>query len=447
MAKSGKSKTAKPKSAKPKTAKPKTAKSKVAKSKGAKPKTAKSKGGKPKKAAPNAQDAGFCPCLTNFYSMLQRRPVSAPEAEAAKADGMTPGGAVIAGFSPNGISSPVGFGAVAQTSAAWNGGTMGQPATLKVHFLDAGLPGMRDKVVKYAKMWSEVCGVTFDFDAGSVGSHIRVKFNSPGFRSYIGTESEGVVESMWLGFKGHEKEQDIQRLVLHEFGHAIGLCHEHQHPERGFKWNFPVAVPRLAGGLPPNTSREEIEKQLELGAPNGRKFQIEPFDPDSIMLYRISRDMVIGDFDPAWDKDNFKLSKGDKRIAKMIYGPGTGPDGDDEVTDKKEPRELKVDGPALSDEIVSDVDVDLFFFNAPRLGKYTISVQGDAQVHVDITDKDGKPPHPGDGGENTTSRSVGMTMLRLLDDGRQNIRLTGSKHAQGFSKGKYTINVTLKPPS
>lgn len=415
-----------------------------------KPEAAKPEATKPEAAKPHADATGFCPCLTGFYSPIQRRKVSAFEARAAQADGLVPGGAVSAGFSHSGIAptgglgGTGGFGAVFQTSAAWNSG-MGQPATIRVCFLDnERVAGMREKVKTYARLWSKACGVTFQFDAPQSASDIRIKFNAPGFRSYVGTESRTFEDSMWLGFTGGEKERDVQRLVLHEFGHAIGLCHEHQHPESGIEWNLPVAIARLAPGLPAGTPEPEIRKQLELGPPNGRKFKIEPFDADSIMLYRLSPDMVRGHFDPAWNKDNFELSAGDKKIARMIYGPGTDP----LPSDEEAPKELKVDGPPLADDIKNDVDVDRFFFDAPRFGRYTITVMGDAYVHVDLTDKEWKNPHPdNDGGADTLSRSLGLKMVLILDEGRQYLRLTGSKDAEGFARGSYMIKVVLKPQS
>jgi hypothetical protein len=38
--------------------------------------------------------------------------------------------------------------------------------------------------------------------------------------------------------------------VLHEFGHALGLIHEHQNPVGGIQWNKPAVYADLGG--PPN---------------------------------------------------------------------------------------------------------------------------------------------------------------------------------------------------
>ena len=38
--------------------------------------------------------------------------------------------------------------------------------------------------------------------------------------------------------------------AAHEFGHAIGLAHEHQNPQAGIQWNEAQVLKDLAG--PPN---------------------------------------------------------------------------------------------------------------------------------------------------------------------------------------------------
>ena len=44
---------------------------------------------------------------------------------------------------------------------------------------------------------------------------------------------------MWLGFREVlPSESEVRRLVCHEFGHALGLLHEHQHPQASqVTWN------------------------------------------------------------------------------------------------------------------------------------------------------------------------------------------------------------------
>jgi hypothetical protein len=47
--------------------------------------------------------------------------------------------------------------------------------------------------------------------------------------------------------------------VLHEFGHALGLVHEHQHPAGGIQWNRPQVLRDLSG--PPNNWPLDVIEQ------------------------------------------------------------------------------------------------------------------------------------------------------------------------------------------
>ena len=50
-------------------------------------------------------------------------------------------------------------------------------------------------------------------------------------------------------------DDELRRVVLHEFGHALGLIHEHQNPEGGIQWNEPAVKADLSG--PPNNWDDE----------------------------------------------------------------------------------------------------------------------------------------------------------------------------------------------
>ncbi len=51
----------------------------------------------------------------------------------------------------------------------------------------------------------------------------------------------------WL--KDDNEDEEYERVVLHEFGHALGLDHEHQSPNAKLRWNK-VEVKRVFAGLP-----------------------------------------------------------------------------------------------------------------------------------------------------------------------------------------------------
>jgi hypothetical protein len=98
--------------------------------------------------------------------------------------------------------------------------------------------------------------------------------------------------------------------VLHEFGHALGLIHEHQSPKVAFEWNREavLADARLLGWSKKMCDASIFRKE---DCQNSTEF-----DPDSIMAYAIpSRWLKNGN--PI--KKNSKLSKRDKEFISWCY--------------------------------------------------------------------------------------------------------------------------------
>src|SRR4029453_13895148 len=97
-----------------------------------------------------------------------------------------------------------------------------------------------------AGWWQDVWSIRFDFGNHlnadipiSVGPNARA-------RSFVGTDTKGIPANeatMNLGFLDGGT-------AAHEFGHAIGLAHEHQNPAGGIEWNEEVVLRDLSG--PPN---------------------------------------------------------------------------------------------------------------------------------------------------------------------------------------------------
>jgi hypothetical protein len=164
--------------------------------------------------------------------------------------------------------------------------------TLHVRFLD-GDPAIHAKVEKYAHKWSDYCAIAFVFD-NSPEAEIRVTFTRPGSWSYIGTDCAAIAPDQptmnfgWL--TPSTPDDEYSRVVIHEFGHAIGLIHEHQNPRATIPWNK-EAVYAYYGGPPNNWSRKQTDVNL---------FQLyrrmgtlaTKFDKKSIMLYPIPREFV-----------------------------------------------------------------------------------------------------------------------------------------------------------
>ena len=111
-------------------------------------------------------------------------------------------------------------------------------------------------------------------------AEFRIAFDpEDGAWSYVGTDCRGIPlnePTMNLGFLD-------DGTAGHEFGHAIGLAHEHQSPAGGIQWNEDVVIREAAKS--PNFWDEETTRHNILRKYGADQINGTAFDPDSIMLY------------------------------------------------------------------------------------------------------------------------------------------------------------------
>jgi hypothetical protein len=108
---------------------------------------------------------------------------------------------------------------------------------------------------------------------------------------------------------------EYSRVVLHEFGHALGCIHEHQSPTFTRVWNRP-AVMRYFQGPPNYWSSADIQSNvLSKYSPKG--ISATQFDPKSIMLYEFDGALFSDGRGPT--NTNTKLSPSDIKMIKTMY--------------------------------------------------------------------------------------------------------------------------------
>lgn len=192
--------------------------------------------------------------------------------------------------------------------------------SLNCRFLD-GDATQRKKVEAKAHIWEQFANVKFKFiDSGD--AEIRISFTAdPGSWSAVGTDA--LVEKFFPKFqptmnfgwlKANTEDKEYERVVVHEFGHALGLIHEHQNPKAKLKWNK-NEVYRVFSGAPNFWSKEEIDHNiLSKYSPDG--IDATKFDEDSIMLYMFPGSLFTNGIGT---KNNTKLSKRDKEFIATEY--------------------------------------------------------------------------------------------------------------------------------
>lgn len=204
------------------------------------------------------------------------------------------------------------------------------PGKIVVYFHD-GTPEAQARVREVAVQWTQYANLDFEFLAPHERREaidIGVSFAGEGYYSAIGTRSRDKTErgkpSMMLGGLDRLVSRDgeeFQRVVLHEFGHALGLYHEHLRPDRPFKWNKTAVYMYYQQKF--DWTRTRVDSEIFANLADNPSWNSGQFDPYSVMVYQILPEFTTDGYATPY---NTALSDADRRWIEALY-PGRGRSG------------------------------------------------------------------------------------------------------------------------
>ena len=199
--------------------------------------------------------------------------------------------------------------------AKWNPGDI-----ITVSFLD-GDPGVQQKVKQAALGWAApgLANLTLQFLKQKTAGMVRISFKYQGSWSVIGTTCKQISNKRqptmnfgWL--TPQSKDDEIQRVVLHEFGHALGLIHEHQNPGSQIHWNREAVIKDLSG--PPNNWPLDVIEHNMFEPYAKAETNFTQVDAKSIMMYPIPATWTTDGFSAGL---NTALSTLDRQFIHQQY--------------------------------------------------------------------------------------------------------------------------------
>ena len=163
---------------------------------------------------------------------------------------------------------------------------------------------MKEIVVEGMEMWSSTTGL--EFFERTYGDRIYIIQTTGQNASALGCQRNGT-QNLWISSYS-------KGVAAHELGHAIGLLHEHQRPDRNDYINI-------------NYNQIQSGKEHNFTLPTGMFFSTENIDYNSIMMYD-SYDFAIGNIPvltrkdgSIWNSQRTYLTNSDVLGVRSIYGP------------------------------------------------------------------------------------------------------------------------------
>jgi hypothetical protein len=253
---------------------------------------------------------------------------------------------------------------------------------IRVKFLNGDL-ALHNRIRAVADQWMQYANVRFTYVGLSEEADIQIGIKwggNTGSGSVLGTACRLIPQgspTMNFGwFDSSTSDEEIRRTTLHEFGHALGLGHEHQNPIGNIQWNIPVVYNYFLNTQ--GWNQAEVDRNV-LNRANINTTNFTSYDPESIMLYFLPAFLTTNGYSTA---NNTVLSNTDKSFIRATYPSSP-------------TRNILYEGEQLNQgqELVSSN------------GRYKLRMQGDGNL-VMYNGSENPIWHSGTWGENITYASM-----------------------------------------
>ncbi|RON61091.1 peptidase M12 [Pseudomonas fluorescens] len=187
--------------------------------------------------------------------------------------------------------------------------------TLKIAFIDAPEANRKQRIIEAASRWLPYINLQFDFVDGLQGD-IRIATKNNDNSSMLGTDAL-LIHPDWptMNLGVDPDHEDFDAIVTHEFGHALGAMHEHQHPHANIPWDKPKVYEYYQNREMNPLTREQVD--MNLFRPFDTLAAIyTDYDRRSIMHHPVANALTLGD----WENPiNRNISKKDKKMMRLLY--------------------------------------------------------------------------------------------------------------------------------
>lgn len=186
-------------------------------------------------------------------------------------------------------------------------------STITVSFMEDLSDKLKYRVERVIRRWEPHMSLAMEFVEGRQ-ANIRISLNGMQNRSELGNNALYIPADIpTLTLATPSDHPSFEPDLLHEFGHALGLNHEHQHPDANIPWDMDRTYRYFKErfGWDENDVNSQIfEVHYDADVFRGS------YDKKSIMHYQVPNEITLGDWEVGV---NTTISEQDKINLRKIY--------------------------------------------------------------------------------------------------------------------------------